>query len=220
MRSIVDESWNRLPRQNLEGERRNIRRAPEGPAMDSSRQQSFKEENLATALRDVFEALCVSQNAFLEAAGKISDESVARLLYDVALARGQLALELRQFVSAGSPMKRDEGLLGQLRGLSRRIQAAVSENDSFLVLCDLEELESLLIRNVRGVVTATQGHQVHKLLERQLDHMKHSHDSVRRLRDVKKWPDRLSQYFQMGRAKMGEHRETHKRSAPKRGEQR
>jgi len=168
--------------------------------MDSPRQQASKEEYLVAALREVFEAFSVSQTVLLEVAGKISDEAVARLLYDVALARGKLALELRPFVDAGPPTKRDEGLVGQLRSLSRRIRAAVSQNDSSLVLSDLEELESLLIRNVRGVVMAAQGHQVQKVLQRQWDHMKKSHNSVQRLRDVKRWPDRMSQFFQIGQA--------------------
>jgi uncharacterized protein (TIGR02284 family) len=169
--------------------------------MDSSRQQPCKEEYLVAALREDFEALCVSQSALLEIAGKISDESIARLLYELAQARGKLALELQPFVDAGPSPKRDEGLLGQLKSLSRRIRAALSENDSDVVLSDLEELEALQLRHVRGIVMASQGHQVQRVLQRELEHMKKSHDSVQHLRNVKRWPNRMSQFFQVERSR-------------------
>lgn len=151
--------------------------------MDSPRQSVKEDRNLVAALRELFQALCVSQNALLEIAGKTADEKIARMLYELALARGKLALELRPFVEANLPRPSEGHLLTELNAIGKRIYSALLSNETYVVLSDLEELEALLLRSVRRVVTATQGHQVQKVLQRQFDHIKRSYASVQDLRD-------------------------------------
>jgi len=172
--------------------------------MDSPRQSLKEDKNLVAALRDLFQALCVSQNALLEIAGKTSDENIARMLYELALARGKLALELRPFVDAGPPTHSEGRLLTELNVIGKRIYSALLGNDTYVVLSDLEELEALLLRSVRRVVTATQGHQVQKVLQRQFDHMKQSHESVQDLRDANKNPDPIDDVLESRRLRFGD----------------
>jgi uncharacterized protein (TIGR02284 family) len=159
--------------------------------MDSPRQSLRENKSLVAPLRELFQALCVSQNALLEIAGKTADENIARMLYELALARGKLAIELRPFVEANCPPSSEGHLLTELNEIGQRIQSALLGNDTYVVLSDLEELEALILRSVRRVVAATQGHQVQKVLQRQFDHMQRSYESVQDLRDISKGRDRF-----------------------------
>jgi len=159
--------------------------------MDSPRQSLEGDKNLVGALHELFQALCVSQNALLEIAGKTTDENIARMLYELASARGKLALELRPFVESNLNAPSEGDLVAELNVIGKRIYSAMLGNDTYVVLSDLEELEALLLRSVRRVVGATQGHQVQKVLQRQFDHMQRSHATVQDLRDSNKRPDRF-----------------------------
>ena len=125
-------------------------------------------DETAAGLRELAIARRDSQIGLTEAAGKVLDKEVVKLLYGIATERAMMEWELNDFLHINCETIPDRtSWLGELSNAWTKIRAALNGGDSLTILCEVERSEAMIVARYKRVLPNITGNPLNKLLLKQ-----------------------------------------------------
>ena len=144
-------------------------------------------DETVSGLRELAIALRDSQIGLTDAAGKVNDKEVVKLLYGIATERATMEQELNDFLHINcEPISESTSWLGELSNAWTKIRAAVSGGDAIVILTEVERSEAMLAARYKRILPDIAGNPLNKLLLEQYECLQTGLTSIGELRASRK----------------------------------
>jgi len=135
-------------------------------------------------LRDLVRVNADSARGFREAAARVEDDRLTRLLIDCAVHRERFAQELQRHLPWRAVQEATRGsLAGEVHRWWIDVKGLLTGGDPHAILVEVERGEDTITRVYEDAVEETEGNLLNGELRRQLAQIGAVHDRMRALRD-------------------------------------
>lgn len=144
-------------------------------------------DETVSGLRELAIALRDSQVGLTEAAGKVEDKQVVKLLYGISSERATMEQELNDFLHINcGPVACRTSWLGELSNAWTKIRAAISGGDALSILNEVERSEAMIAARYQRILPQIAGNPLNKLLLEQYECLQTGLTAIQELKVLRK----------------------------------